>query len=116
MSRVRIDIPKKCSISLIIANVAKRITIPIKALVILPLAPSSACLSPPDEIHCIAPIINIKRKTTEPTTKRIVIMAGMAFWRKLKESGLLPKEEGSTGFVIDPPCAGGFVTQQPLTQ
>lgn len=43
--------PKKYEIRLTTAKRANIITIPIIALVILLLAPSKACLSPPEEIH-----------------------------------------------------------------
>lgn len=82
MSRVRIEIPKKYSISLTMANTAKRMTIPTNAFVILPLALSSACLSPPEEIHWIAPITSVKKNIKAPTMSPKVTREVINFWKK----------------------------------
>ncbi len=76
MSRVKILIPKNVSTSCIIAKTEKSTTIPIKADVILPRADSIPALSPPEDIHWIAPIISIKKNIIFPTTKASEIKAG----------------------------------------
>jgi hypothetical protein len=96
--KFKIVIPKILSIKCIIANAAKRITIPINALVIVPLALSSACLSPPEEIHLIAPIINMKKKISTPATKPKVTATVMNFCRKTGPVSLLKGPKA--GFVI----------------
>ena len=58
-----------------IAQAENTITSPIKAAVICPLADSVWVLSPPDVIHLIPPIINIKKKTNAAITKAPVIAA-----------------------------------------
>lgn len=64
------------------AKVAKRIIIPINALDILPLADSNPCLSPPDKIHWIAPIIIINKNITEAITKASPIALGIIVCKK----------------------------------
>ena len=65
----RIEIPKKVSRSLIIAQAAKTITSPTRAAVIWFLAVSVFALSPPEVIHLIPPITRMKKKTTAATIK-----------------------------------------------
>lgn len=60
MSIVNIETPKNVSISFTIAKAENNITIPTRALVILPLALSKACLSPPELIIPTAPVRNVK--------------------------------------------------------
>jgi len=82
MSRVNIEMPKKFSISFSMAKMEKRMTTPIIALVILCFASSSAFLSPPDEIHWMAPIIIIKKKNKTPIIKPRVKSLGRKSWKK----------------------------------
>ena len=82
MSSVNMLTPKKLSINFIIAKAAKSITKPIIAFVILPRALSKPCLSPPEEIHCIPPQINMKKKIRAPATKSKATARGRRFEKK----------------------------------
>lgn len=76
MSRVSILIPKNVCTTCIKAKVAKRITRPVKALVILDLESSSFCLSPPDAIQLIAPWISIAKNIKDPIINASPIAEG----------------------------------------
>lgn len=83
MSIVKILIPKKNSTALITAKVERRITIPISAEEIRPLADSSAALSPPEEIQAMAPQMSISKKITAPIIKSSPIKLGRKRFKKL---------------------------------
>lgn len=55
------------------AQAAKTIAKPIKALVILFLADSEPALSPPETIHCTPPITSMKKKSRAAITKSNLI-------------------------------------------
>lgn len=94
---------KNVSITLINANTANKSTIPIRALVILALAVSKACLSPFDQIHWIDPVIIIKKNMIEAIKNAILAKAGIAFWKKL--SPVLFSSAPKAGFPITPDAA-----------
>lgn len=106
MSIVKILIPKKTSINLRKAKVENKMTIPIIALEILPLALSSAVLSPPDDIQPMAPKSIIKKKMITPMTNKRPIKLGIITLKK-EEGSLVeradfrygPKSGFSTGFT-----------------
>lgn len=67
-SSSKFKFPKKYETKATTAKTANKTTIPISALVTLPLAASTEPLSPPEPIQEIAPPINIKTNITDPAT------------------------------------------------
>ncbi len=85
------------------------------ALITLPRALSIAPLSPPDDIHCMAPAISIKKKITAPRIKLMPINLGINKarnelppegepinpWKVLFKIGLVMELDGpASSFVI----------------
>jgi len=96
---------------LIIARETKSTTKPTIALVILPRALSSACLSPPEEIQVIAPQTNIKKNIKQPIIKAKATTRGRRFEKKAVPPGSAKKPwrvGPNIGFPIGL-CASRFV-------